>query len=321
MPDQRGGRGRGIGLTRNNSMDVVGSPKPERERAHVGEFQSTINGARASQAEDGTGRAAHNPQTRSEETPDGESSNRRQIAHQLRVVQETFGLHDNNLGDIATTGLPRGPLRVMNPDPTPDPSESDGSDNGNSRAANGPSATESRQPISGSDDSPSTRAIADRRRYIQGALYAMEDPITPNIQVTHPAEYRQLQNATAYRSPVPHRSRYRRKPADSQYRQPQASPPYPTLVHPPYAPRHYSSGGSQQAPVSYSEYPRGHEVGPSRQGPPYSRYYANLPGFTGYRYSQYEDLYPDLSSTFRRIWRWLDSVEDGSPKYVALIAF
>ncbi|KMU82757.1 hypothetical protein CIHG_00539 [Coccidioides immitis H538.4] len=182
------------------------------------------------------------------------------LPHQLRVgPREPSDFIDNKSWRHCDHRIaPGAPLRVMNPDPTPDPSERDCSAQWEpAEQLNGPSATESRQPISGSDDSPSTRAIADRRR---------------------------------------------------------ASPPYPTLVHPPYAPRHYSSGGSQQAPVSYSEYPRGHEVGPSRQGPPYSRYYANLPGFTGYRYSQYEDLYPDLSSTFRRIWRWLDSVEDGSPK-------
>ncbi|EEP82404.1 predicted protein [Uncinocarpus reesii 1704] len=304
-------------------------PRSERDKADIRETRAGNGESQPSNSITQQNRVAENaeqPQATPARSVGTSEREPREMARQLRIVRETFGIHDNNLGDIATTGLPRGPLRVMNPDPSPVPSSgsSEVERHGNTLGPNVGVPQHSARPRANSQDAQNAAA---NRQYIQSALDAMERPPArhhgtrppppppppPQHHPNHPQRYGPHHPPPGpmhqARPPPAQPSRYRRPLNSPQYHQPLQAPQGfgdPAPVHPNFNESYHREPDYQQRPPVYTRVPplpvppmrpedRERLLNPPRVQTNIPRYYA-------------------APIRCQRIWTWMDNVEPGLPE-------
>ncbi|KAI1911113.1 hypothetical protein LOZ12_004527 [Ophidiomyces ophidiicola] len=153
---------------------------PKKGKSDTVKSKSAGSGAEAAMSNKATPDAAGNSRkglsAASVEEKSRRSSSMRRIEERVKRVREEFGLHDNNLGDIATRG-PRGTLRVVNPDPPSNPSE------------NGDTSNSVGQGYDNESDNASAQSSSSGREYIYGALLALSSQVPQGnemFSIQHP---------------------------------------------------------------------------------------------------------------------------------------
>ncbi|WEW54975.1 hypothetical protein PRK78_000402 [Emydomyces testavorans] len=307
-------------------MDGMETPRPETNKATAanagntaGGFYSSFESPHAIQAENNAGQSANTPLNVSAVTPEGgarKHPSMSRLAADLAYVREAFGLHDNNLGDIATTGRPRGPLRVMNPDPSPMPSGNGASES--HRVASRFNVNELQQHGRRRADASHVRRTPADRRYIQGALHAMQYASPSRIHpIRHPQHRHYIASPPYSLAPGPQPSRYRRYPMNLPYRQPLPAPlPRIGSAYPQYQPYQHGLRGAHQSPSSLMQLPPGFQ-----QRNEHDHFGSAMHPMGHYLGPRTEPLKGEEPETHeqcvavrnQRIWDWLNSIAPGAP--------